>query len=133
MSLNGGANDTPTTNHLGGTMVRRFFESRSVLRRALFLGVLVLVVALSSSALFAQNMSSTASISGIVSDPQGARVTGAVLTLSSLDQGITRKFTTTSTGTYSFNLLPPATYTLKIVVTGFAPLEQDGIVLGVDQ
>ena len=79
-------------------MVRRFFESRSVQRTALFLGVLVLIVAQSSSALFAQNMSSTASISGIVTDPQGARVTGATLTLSSQDQGapLRAQFTTDS-------------------------------------
>ena len=57
---------------------------------------------------------------------------GRAYTLSQ-DQGITRKFTTTSTGTYSFSLLPPATYTLKIAVSGFAPFEQDGIVLAVDQ
>ncbi len=102
-------------------------------RLALLLAFAVLALVYSSSSLSAQNMASTASLSGIVTDPQGARVTGATLTLSSQDQGITRKFTTTSTGTYSFSLLPPATYTLKIAITGFAPFEQDGIVLAVDQ
>jgi hypothetical protein len=91
------------------------------------------VLAQFTSSVLAQNVASTASVSGTLSDPQGARVTGATLTLSSLDQGITRKFTTTATGTYSFSLLPPATYVLKITVSGFAPFEQDGIVLAVDQ
>src|SRR5580700_3315308 len=86
--------------------------------------VAVAFLAQFSSPLFAQNMASTASVSGTVSDPQGARVTGATLILSSPDQGITRKFTTTSTGSFSFSLLPPATYTLKISVAGFAPFEQ---------
>jgi hypothetical protein len=113
--------------------VHRFFASRPVLHVAL-LFVAAAFLAQHTPTLLGQNMASTASVSGIVTDPQGARVSGAALTLSSPDQGgITRKFTTTSTGTYSFNLLPPATYTLKIVVGGFAPLEQDGIVLGVDQ
>ena len=112
--------------------MHRFFRSRPVLHVAL-LFVAAAFLAQCTSPLLAQNMASTASVSGIVTDPQGARVTGAVLTLSSPDQGITRKFTTTSTGTYSFSLLPPATYTLKIAVSGFAPFEQDGIVLAVDQ
>ena len=112
--------------------MHRFFPSRPVLHAAL-LFVAAAFLAQLTSPLLAQNMASTASVSGIVTDPQGARVTGATLTLSSQDQGITRKFTTTSTGTYSFSLLPPATYTLKIAVSGFAPFEQDGIVLAVDQ
>lgn len=112
--------------------MHRFFPSRPVLHVAL-LFVAAAFLAQLTHPLFSQNMASTASVSGIVTDPQGARVTGAALTLSSQDQGITRKFTTTSTGTYSFSLLPPATYTLKIVVSGFAPFEQDGIVLAVDQ
>ena len=78
--------------------MRRFFLSRPVLHVALFFVAAAFLVQFSSP-LFAQNMASTASISGIVSDPQGARVAGAMLTLSSPDQGITRKFTTTSTGT----------------------------------
>ncbi len=110
----------------------RIFPSRPVLHVALIACVVLLLVPISST-LFAQNMASTASVSGIVTDQQGARVTGALLTLTSQDQGITRQFTTTSTGTYSFSLLPPATYSLKIVVAGFAPFEQRGIVLAVDQ
>ncbi len=112
--------------------MRRFFRSRPVLHVAL-LFVAAAFLAQFSFSLFAQNMASTASVSGTVSDPQGARVAGATLTLASPDQGITRKFTTTSTGTFSFSLLPPATYILKISVAGFAPFEQDGIVLAVGQ
>lgn len=112
--------------------MRKLFPSRLFAEIALMLGATALLTQLAPP-LFGQNMASTASVSGIVTDPQGARVTGATLTLSSRDQGITRTFTTTSTGTYSFSLLPPATYTLRIVVNGFAPFEQDGIVLAVDE
>ena len=92
--------------------MHRFFASRPVLHVAL-LFVAAAFLAQHTPTLLGQNMASTASVSGIVTDPQGARVAGASLTLSSQDQGITRKFTTTSTGTYSFSLLPPATYTPK--------------------
>ncbi len=111
----------------------RFFPSRPILHVALISGVVTLLLAQITTPLLGQNLASTASISGIVTDPQGARVTGATLTLASQEEGITRTFTTTSTGTYSFSLLPPATYTLKIAVAGFAPFEQRGIVLAVDQ
>ncbi|MGA7343333.1 MAG: TonB-dependent receptor [Terracidiphilus sp.] len=114
-------------------MVRRLIRSPFTGRFPLFLGVAALFVAYGLSPLAGQNLASTASVSGIVTDPQGARVAGASLTLSSQDQAITRQFTTTSTGTYAFSLLPPATYTLKIVVSGFTPFEQDGIVLAVGQ
>ena len=113
--------------------MRKLFELQTILRMVLLLGAVSLLVTQGTTTMFAQNMASTASVSGIVTDPQGARVANAALTLSSMDQGITRKFTTTSTGTYSFSLLPPATYTMKIVVGGFAPFEQDGIDLQVDQ
>ena len=114
-------------------MVRRFFEFRSVQRIALFLGVFVLVVSQSSSALFAQNMTSAASVSGIVTDPQGARVANAVLTLNNQERAITRTFKTDSSGTFSFSLLPAATYSLKIAAPGFATFEQPGVVLEVGQ
>jgi hypothetical protein len=119
-------------SHSGGTTMFRLPTSPFAGRLALLVSLAVLSL-VSPSPLLAQNMASSASISGMVNDPQGARVAGASLTLSSQDQGITRKFTTTSTGTYSFSLLPPATYTLKIAASGFAPFEQDGVVLAVDQ
>ena len=77
----------------------------------------------------AQSMSTTASLSGTVSDPSGARVPGATLKLSNPENGITRASTTNSAGEFSFALLPAGTYILDAGAKGFETIRQTGIVL----
>jgi len=109
------------------------FPLRCILRVALILGVAVFLSVPMFSPLLAQNMTSTASISGILTDPQGARVNNATLTLSNQERNLSRTFTTDTSGNFSFSLLPAATYSLKINAPGFAELQQNGVVLGVGQ
>jgi hypothetical protein len=84
-----------------------------------------------SLSLHAQTLSSSASLSGTVSDPSGARVPKATITLTNSEKGITRVATSGSAGEFSFALLPAGTYTLKASATGFKTSEQTGIVLAV--
>ena len=77
----------------------------------------------------AQSMSTTASLSGTVSDPSGARVPSATLKLSNPENGITRASTTNSAGEFSFALLPAGTYILDVGAKGFETIRQTGIVL----
>jgi hypothetical protein len=77
----------------------------------------------------AQIATTTATLSGVVTDSMGATVAQAAVTLSSSETGVHRVFTTDSGGRYSFNQLPPATYTLSIKGKGFEKYEQSGIVL----
>lgn len=83
----------------------------------------------SHPALQAQSLSSTASLSGIVSDPSGARIAKAIVKLTSPEKGITRTFTTDSMGQFSFALLPTSTYVLTAEAPGFQTTKQPGIVL----
>jgi hypothetical protein len=69
----------------------------------------------------------------VVSDTSGAILPGAAVTLKSSENGIVRQFTTNSGGRYSFSQLPPATYTLVILVKGFKEYQQNGIVLNAAQ
>ena len=80
-----------------------------------------------------QTLASTASFSGSVVDPSGARVPSANVTLSSPEKGITRVFKTNEEGNFSFALLPAATYTLTVQATGFKTFKQEGITLEVGQ
>ena len=82
-------------------------------------------------ALHAQTLSSSASLSGTVSDPSGARVTKATVKLTSTEKGITRTFITDSAGDFSFALLPAATYSITVEAKGFQTTKQEGIVLQV--
>jgi hypothetical protein len=92
----------------------------------------VLIAALSllfDPALYAQSKSITASLSGTVTDPSGARIPKAAVKVTDPETGIIRSDTTTSTGEFTFALLPQGTYTLEASAPGFKTTRQSGIVL----
>jgi len=91
--------------------------------------ILLALMALSTPWINAQIATTTATLSGVVTDPQGAVLPKATLTLTSSEKGITRTFTTDDGGRYSFNQLPPAAYSLVIKAEGFETYRQTGIVL----
>ncbi len=107
----------------GGHLKAVWFE-RLAIR---FLVVIVGVIA--AQGLWAQSLSSTASLSGSVFDPSGARVPKATLNLTNSEKGITRVAAAGSAGEFSFALLPAGTYTLEATATGFKTIRQTGIVL----
>jgi len=82
---------------------------------------------------YSQTLASAVSFSGSVSDPSGARVANATVTLSSPDKGITRSFKADAEGNFSFALLPAATYALTVQAPGFKTFKQQGITLEVGQ
>ncbi len=59
-------------------------------------------------------------IQGVVTDPTGAVIPGANLTLTNNATNYTQKATSNAAGVYNFNALPPGTFTLKIAHSGFA-------------
>lgn len=73
------------------------------------------------------------SLHGTVTDPQGAVVSGATVTL--LDTATNHKLTATTgpDGLYTFNALPPDTYTLTVNASGFKQNVLDHINLIPDQ
>ena len=76
--------------------------------------------------------STTATLRGTVSDPNGAVVSGARVSVINIAQVFTRSATTNSEGMFVVALLPPGTYTLKVEREGFSPVEQANIVLNVN-
>jgi len=75
----------------------------------------------------------SATLQGTITDPTGAVVGGATVTITSKDQGWARTTTTTDTGLYRFELLPAGFYSLKITHTGFASASVDRAELLVGQ
>ena len=108
-------------------------ESSKAKSLKLLLALAVSFLTFCLSPLSGQTLASTASVSGIISDPQGSRITAATVTFTSGERGITRTFRTSSSGAFSFSLLPPAVYSLKVVAAGFKTYQQGGIVLEVGQ
>src|SRR6266436_398959 len=60
-----------------------------------------------------------ASIQGVVTDPAGAVVSGATLTLTNLETSQKLTATSDDSGIYNFNALPPSKYSLTVEKTGF--------------
>src|SRR5258708_12929922 len=71
-----------------------------------------------------------ASIQGVVTDPDGATVSGATLTLTNLETNQKLTATTDGNGIYNFNALPPSKYSLTVEKTGFKKkvLENVGVI-----
>ena len=62
----------------------------------------------------------TGQITGTVTDPHGAVVNEATVTITSRDTGATRTVVRTGYGNFTVTNLPPGTYTVTIDATGFA-------------
>src|ERR1700730_11631124 len=92
---------------------------------------LLFVLLLTCAPASAQNQNAT--VNGTITDPSGAVVPGAELTLKSLQRGTTAKATSGSDGLYSFPNIEPGTYELSAAAPGFRPLTQTGISLVVGQ
>ncbi len=96
------------------------------------IGLAVLIIALGltfPSELRAQSKSTTATLSGTVADPSGARVPKATVRLTNPENGIVRTDTTTGEGEFSFAFLPQGTYVLEASAPGFRTTKQTGIAL----
>jgi hypothetical protein len=71
----------------------------------------------------------TASLSGTVTDPTGAVIPNAKITLTDENTGAERTTVTGGTGSFSMPALLPGTYDIHVTAAGFQGYEQKGIVL----
>src|SRR5215203_2156291 len=88
--------------------------------------LLVLAVLLTLSSLtLAQTSRGT--VSGSVTDPNGALISGAEVTLTSAATKLSRKTTTNAEGVYRFEAVDSGTYSLKVIATGFGEIVSNGV------
>lgn len=99
--------------------------------RSLQLAVVFATLLALSALTFSQ--SATSSLRGTITDPKGAVVQGAALTLSNAATGFSRTTKSGGDGVYQFLEVPPATYTLTVTVAGFATIKRDNVTLQVSQ
>ncbi|HWQ34645.1 MAG TPA: TonB-dependent receptor [Blastocatellia bacterium] len=71
-----------------------------------------------------QAQTETGQIIGKVTDPAGALVTGATVTVKSVDTGAIRTATTNEQGQYTITNLQPGLYDVTVQASGFAPKTQ---------
>src|ERR1700734_546188 len=72
------------------------------------------------------------SVNGTVTDPSGAVVPNASITITDTDKGTTRVVTTSDSGTYLVHDLIPDHYQLKIEAPGFASVQSEVISVSAD-
>jgi hypothetical protein len=94
-------------------------------------GIAILLAILAGTApwINAQIATTTATLSGTVTDPSGAVLPKATVTLASPEKGITRRIPSDATGHFVFSQLPPSGYTLTVKAKGFETYQQTGITL----
>ncbi|HET9742005.1 MAG TPA: carboxypeptidase regulatory-like domain-containing protein, partial [Terriglobales bacterium] len=82
-----------------------------------------------TSALYAQKTSG--SITGTVTDPTGAAIAGAAVTVTNTGTGAVHSAVTDGQGNYTFPDLPPGTYRVTVKNTGFKTYNQQNVILDV--
>jgi hypothetical protein len=115
------------TKRLSKLSRHRFSSSGNLSR--LLLGLLATM--LLSVPAVAQSVRGT--VSGNVTDSNGAAIPGATVTLVGDQKADTRSVTTNDSGRFSFTAIQPGTYSLKIEQKGFQTLEHRGVVLSANE
>src|SRR3984885_12008721 len=80
---------------------------------------LLVIALMMAPSLVAQSLVS-GDLTGTVTDPSGAVVSGATVTLKSDATGATRTTTSNASGAYRFSLLQPGSYTITANASGFS-------------
>jgi Carboxypeptidase regulatory-like domain/TonB dependent receptor len=102
-----------------------FLHSVVMLIGATFLNLIL------GSHLIARAQTTTATLSGTVTDNKGAVVPDVSITISSAGTGLRRQTTTNSEGFFTVPLLPPGSYSVRAQRAGFAPVQIDNVELPV--
>lgn len=72
-------------------------------------------------------------IQGLVTDPTGAPVPDAVVTITNTGTGVTTVVRTNERGLYAAPFLPPAFYNIRVEKEGFSPVTRERLKVDVDQ
>src|SRR5690349_6990230 len=95
---------------------RRYGRSLAVL-------LVLAIFAMAVPVVMAQS-TTTGDVTGTVTDPSGAVVPGADVTLKSMTEGTTLTTTTNQTGAYRFPLVKPGQYKVTVSQKGFKSVAQ---------
>jgi hypothetical protein len=103
--------------------MKRYLHSMLTIAVGLFLSI----------SIFAQSQSTTGLIQGTVTDPNGAVIAGATITVRNVETGFERKITSNSDGFFTAPLLPLGKYRVTTEAGGFANSVLENIQVTVGQ
>ena len=92
------------------------------LERLLCASCLAVVISLCAGVALAQATTATGSIQGTITDPSGAVVSGAAITITSASTGQELRVISSTAGTYNSGAFLPGMYLVRIEVPGFRPV-----------
>jgi Carboxypeptidase regulatory-like domain len=110
---------------------------RTPLARLIPIFIVAVLVLWMAAQLSAQSTVATGNIQGALTDPSGAVVAAAKITITNKDTGQVLHVTTSSAGTYNSGALVPGDYSVRAEATGFKTVEEGvvvkvGVVSGVN-
>jgi hypothetical protein len=108
--------------------IRAYFTQLSMI-----CSVILALSLLTGVSALGQTLASSATLSGTITDPTGAVIPEATVTLINSDQNFQRQQKTSGTGFYVFTLLPPGRYSLTVQTEGMGKFSETGINLQVGQ
>src|SRR5271157_1707052 len=97
------------------------------------LACVVVCLVLASSMAYAQGVGASGDIQGTVTDPSGARLPKATITVADTQTGLKRTAVTDASGQYRVPNLAPAIYDVSVQVPGFANAIRKGVVVSIGQ
>ncbi len=95
--------------------------------------VLLSAVLLLALSVAAHAQVTTATLVGLVRDASNAVIPGATVVATNEGTGVTREGVSDSNGEFVFSALPAGAYTVKVELTGFKTLQNQGMQLGAGQ
>jgi hypothetical protein len=94
--------------------------------RVLSAAILVMIAV---SGISAHGQGTNGSLTGQITDPSGAAIPGATVTLTNVDTNYPQTVQSDGTGVYEFKLAPPGNYMLTVAAPEFGDYVQKGIVI----
>ena len=91
----------------------------------------LLLAIVSATVAYSQNTSAT--LTGVVKDPNGAVIAGAQVVITNTQTGVAKTVTTNAEGAYFAPALQPGEYTVRAEAQGFQKLTKQGVRLEISQ
>src|SRR5437660_11468337 len=114
---------------VGGKILNQLHKFRGCsVRHRTFLVLFVAFLVLAASGV-AWSQSVQGVITGTITDPTGAVVPGATVTITNVATNVSQSTTTGGDGSYRFPLVPPGTYIVEVKAANFAVVRASGIVV----
>src|SRR5215813_14608512 len=110
-----------------------YFGGNMLLKHIVKVFCLLIALGLCALPALAQSRSSSADLTGTISDPSKSPVAGATVVATNIATGLARNGVSDANGVYRIPILPPGEYEVKIEVNGFNTQIKKGITLTVGQ